>query len=644
MVSEVRKVQSHVIESSQGDQIKNLVNPSLFEKLLGAISLPVFSSRLGQERVEPVLTLDQFESLQDALDYPQFSALVEMVDRGEGEAFARGFVSEGQTLSPKAAGFVQEMYGPTLKEDLKKILLESARSSEEREVIEAIRASDPADLLKQASEKLDLPHLYDLGHAVAFVEREYQASTAAQMKKRLLLDGWTETSLDKVIQRLVDRAGNTENLEAFLIREGTFGTDPRDLIFQAGLCLLQKEIAPIRDQAFAQHFYDVIRSLRHFDTEALNRGQFSQLRDLAILSPQFQILSRQFGLKSSYVELVNVLLHPFPHELQITVEGKRGRTEKLILWGLRHFKPLLNSGTYGSLIYSGPNGEKLGVFKAVDAAFTDFKKWKSRLMRFFEVKGQEGYLPLPHHRHLGAMIAERATYLLDETLQTSSVPKTEILYAQGHKGSFQHFLHGYREAEEIVFPENPNESDLDKFQRFAILDYMLGNLDRKTDNWMAKMEEDGHFQDIKMIDNANVFPRGHLPHPATGVNGATWNQYAWKKLKLANFPLTQRSRELIQSFTALKIERVIERWRADLGDEYFTSFFTPEVLAAFRDRVKVLHKFASEEGRPFGDLGKYGTYQPIKKYLGEVEAPKATYVFPAIEGETVPSSTKSKRA
>lgn len=309
-------------------------------------------------------------------------------------------------------------------------------------------------------------------------------------------------------------------------------------------------------------------------------------------------------------------------------------TEKEILKGLKRCRPQRNSGSYGSLIYYDSHGKKYGVFKAVDAPFTLGKKAKTKARAAIGQQDQEGFLPLPEKRQLGAMISERVAYLLDRALKTRSVPKTEILYAQGRQGSFQHFLHGYREADQLSLPAHPNKGDLNKFQRFAILDFLMGNLDRKRDNWMAKMRDNGqHFKDIKMIDNANIFPRGHLPKPRIGINAATWNQYAWKSLQLAQVPLTQKSRALIQSLTESKIESIIGKWRADLGAEDFKNYFETEegvILKAFRDRVRVLHQFALEE-RPLKNLATYSHYEAIQAFLGEgIEASESRYIQPIL--------------
>lgn len=326
-------------------------------------------------------------------------------------------------------------------------------------------------------------------------------------------------------------------------------------------------------------------------------------------------------------------------------------TERVLLEGVRKGQaPIQNKGSYGSVILRNPTGKKFGVYKAVNAHFSFLKRIGKVAAYVLGIRDQEGYLPMPKSRHIAAMISERASYLLDKTIGTHSNPQTEIIRFNGIRGSFQHFLHGYKEAEEVELPslEDAQDSDLNKFQRFAILDFLQGNLDRKLDNWMVVITDDGkHFKDIKTIDNANCFPRGHLPDSTVlfgiplsyddkgcfaRVDLAQSKQYLWKELKLANAPLTEESKALIRSLTEEKIQEMIQVWKTDLGED-FDLFFggeNGEVIQAFRDRVKILRKFLEESPQePLSTLATYKSYSKIQKFLGEQEtvAPQALYNY-----------------
>jgi len=312
-------------------------------------------------------------------------------------------------------------------------------------------------------------------------------------------------------------------------------------------------------------------------------------------------------------------------------------TEEEIRYGMKRFPFIKNKGMYGSIIYRNKEGKPFGIFKAIEATFTMQKQALSKLSGSFRIPGQEWFLPMPFDRLKAAMISERATFLFDTVFGTDLVPKTEILHAQGRKGSFQHFVHGYKEAEEVQLPkaEKASSSDIEKFQRFAVMDFLMGNLDRKLDNWMVKMTDDGHIEDIKMIDNANCFTRGHLPDDILDV--AKRNQYAWKKLSLAGVPITEETKKLIASLTDEKVEKLIKLWQDDLGDEYFDAFFGKTngvVVQAFKDRLEILRRFAKEEA-PLAKLGSLGGFSAIKEYLGDkLTAPRSELVEPKCSSHT----------
>lgn len=327
---------------------------------------------------------------------------------------------------------------------------------------------------------------------------------------------------------------------------------------------------------------------------------------------------------------------PFIAQAPDRAKRRKITTEREIFEGRKLHPPIRNKGSYGSIIYRDRRGKPYGIFKSIDAHFSFGKKAKSKALDLMRFTGQEGYLPLSQMRQVGAMISERATYLLDRAFHADSVPKTEIIYAQGHKGSFQHFVHGYKEAQEVDLPSEMSEKELTRYQKFVIIDYILGNLDRKEDNWMVKMSEDGkHILDIKMIDNANCFPRGHLP--ATYLpDGSKWNQYAWKGLDLSAHPLTPKAMSFINSLSDPKINALIRTWKEDLGPEYFEEFFggdEGEAIKALRDRIHVVRKFKEQSKsnpRNVSELASYNTYESISDYLGtDRKAGRAHYVLPA---------------
>jgi len=338
--------------------------------------------------------------------------------------------------------------------------------------------------------------------------------------------------------------------------------------------------------------------------------------------------------------------HPLADRVE--VEPKISTEDKIQEAVEKGFGPLGNKGWSGSRIYRDSMGKNIGIFKAETQSYSIIKMIKLVVLYIFGVRDQYGYLPVPENDSYANMISERASYLLDKALGTHSIPETEIITVAGTRGSFQHFLQSYEEAESCELPDGSNEKSLDIFQRFAILDFILGNLDRKLDNWMVKLDQNTkEFDAIGAIDNANCFPRGHLPaiiQPIAGVqlpfstgdsrvislNLAQKSQYKWKNLPIAQRNLTAASKNLIDSLTDEKIKEIVKMWNNDLGEGDFNTFFGGEdgdSIKAFKDRIAVLKKFKESEDA-FTELGSYNNYFRIQEYLGEAtEAPMARYQF-----------------
>ncbi len=127
------------------------------------------------------------------------------------------------------------------------------------------------------------------------------------------------------------------------------------------------------------------------------------------------------------------------------------------------------------------------------------------------------------------------------------------------KGAFDQPLTAYTEAEKTLF------------QKFALFDYLIGNLDRHEENWFVIFSApDAHgkrtLQHIKAIDNANAFPKKHPkpfmkkdPNVLDSLFSPGRNQYKWKNLGLAEAKFTDETKEFIKrELSKERIEEVIK--------------------------------------------------------------------------------------
>lgn len=263
-------------------------------------------------------------------------------------------------------------------------------------------------------------------------------------------------------------------------------------------------------------------------------------------------------------------------------------------------------GKHGSKIYFNLGCRPIAIFKSGEV--NNAENVERKIVSFFSrngiVRTQDTFLPIPWGRPKAAMISERATYLLSEILGIDLVPTTEVLEMDKERGSFQHFVQGYREADEVKLPslDHANEKDLTKFQMFGLFDYLTGGLDRKGDNWLVLLDDEGHIADIEMIDNGNNFPTNHVPRSAYF---ASRNQYKWKKYPLAQAPLTDGSKAFITDLSTEKIDRLLQISREEFGEDA-DEFFSPAVMKTLCDRLEIMKSFQTGD-KSLAELANYNT-------------------------------------
>ncbi len=275
-------------------------------------------------------------------------------------------------------------------------------------------------------------------------------------------------------------------------------------------------------------------------------------------------------------------------ELTPSIEGST--TTKVAQLSLRlGLHPKENKGAHSSKIFFNLNVQPIAIFKSdhPEDATNLLHNVGEVLKKAKLLQGQSNFLPFPHRRELGAMISERATYLFAQLLGQDLVPMTEVVEFEGKRGSFQHFVSGYKEADEVRLPsrKRATEQDLTKFQIFAIIDYLTGGLDRKGDNWLVKLDKEGHIRDIKMIDNGNNFTQGHVPANAFI---ALQYQYKWRNYSIARAPLTEETKTFIRELPQDLIQKLVSAVSSEFPEEEANEFFHFQVLSAMRDRLHVV--------------------------------------------------------
>ena len=102
---------------------------------------------------------------------------------------------------------------------------------------------------------------------------------------------------------------------------------------------------------------------------------------------------------------------------------------------------------------------------------------------------------------------EVVSYKLDQVLGFNIVPPTEMVERDGEPGTVQAFVKDTKTAEEILISDSStyknglNKTQRRDIQKIALFDYITGNTDRHTGNYLL---DDKH---VYAIDNGLTFPK-----------------------------------------------------------------------------------------------------------------------------------------
>ncbi|MBM3198813.1 MAG: hypothetical protein FJZ58_06125 [Chlamydiae bacterium] len=240
--------------------------------------------------------------------------------------------------------------------------------------------------------------------------------------------------------------------------------------------------------------------------------------------------------------------------------------EDTLLWVSSWFDPeiafvvptegisVLRSGTYKEAILQGSlqraggtggacfiiqEGERIGVFKPVNQPKSCQDKICSLSKSHF---GQAACLSDDPCREIKG---ELAAAFLAKFLGLSIVPCSTLARIGAVVGLKQELAVGIPasspKAELWLARGNYTVNELILFQKFALFDFILGNLDRHKENWFLSFSEEEELIGITAIDNANGFP-----HKASSCCFSIGKQYAWAHERIAAFPLQQEVKTWIQ--------------------------------------------------------------------------------------------------
>lgn len=204
------------------------------------------------------------------------------------------------------------------------------------------------------------------------------------------------------------------------------------------------------------------------------------------------------------------------------------------------------------------------------------------------------------------MVGEEAACVLSKSLGFGDmVPDTAVVTHEGRKASLQAFVGGYELASKAVRerfnaanPDPPlTKEERNLFQKMVCLDFILGNADRHSQNWMVKWSEPDAAGkrtviDIKLIDNGPSLPRQH----AIQGSGDFWrtlaahNQYNWATFQAADGEFTDEMKAFIRDLNPQTLDDTFAAIEAA-----HPGYLTPEIELYACQRLDLLKRAA--EGR-----------------------------------------------
>lgn len=225
-------------------------------------------------------------------------------------------------------------------------------------------------------------------------------------------------------------------------------------------------------------------------------------------------------------------------------------------------KPILSSkGIHGAMFMPSVTGKEQGVFK-----LPSNDSYKRQVVTRVKLSQKS----LLNEGEYAEVCAEKAAYMIAEKLNCpflTAVPTTITSFtnqeAKTKEGAFLLFCKA-KLAEDVknkIEKKEYTPEELNRFQIFAIFDYLIGNLDRHAENWMVKIrKKDGTIKKIIPIDNANILPK---QEPNLLNIDARKNQYGWKSFNISNHPFTNEVKEFIKKIDHQFVDEVIDQINQD---------------------------------------------------------------------------------
>ncbi|MBN2480001.1 MAG: hypothetical protein JXA94_07215, partial [Parachlamydiales bacterium] len=317
-----------------------------------------------------------------------------------------------------------------------------------------------------------------------------------------------------------------------------------------------------------------------------------------------------------------------------------------LLLGVRPIKPQGYSKTY---ILKDLNHKSIAVFKpkigdslSTEAPFF-LTRWQNKFLNLIGFGGSI-YTFVAGNCH----IAEKASYVIDQKINTNIVPPTDIVNldpriykrkkANNQRGSFQLFAQNaisakdflgvyknYNKVFDFINIKPRTKLYLDKlpshlFDKLVINDVLEGNMDRHSENWLVILDDKDKkkAKDIVLIDGGMAFSPKHA-----NTSFERSKQYFWAK---ESFPWANRRFSSEAKKTIKEIFSQTEKLQEELFYTYVSEGDKEKIAKkraqAMSERIQMLHYVANIKDLPIYKLREYRTEKEINNAIKKLNDTK----------------------
>jgi len=272
-----------------------------------------------------------------------------------------------------------------------------------------------------------------------------------------------------------------------------------------------------------------------------------------------------------------------------------------------------SGGATESFVLRDVTGKKLGLYKPInDGPHKIIRILGFLARRLVNINRQVHYCR--NGGALPAIYSDIASSVASEHFQVNMTPGSLRIQVQEKKidGLFLTWCNNFTDAKHVSFDTPPILKNLELFQKMTAYDYLIGNLDRHTGNWMVNKEGE-----IRTIDNSNCFLDKNTTDGWVDQN-IRKKQYAWKTHPFAKYPLTPDVKKFIlEQFTQEKIDSYIRATNERLEKQGLKTdeFLTDAVIGQLRIRAHVLTELASKINTSPAILGDLYSDTAIARFL-----------------------------